>query len=340
MSAASNSRRDFLHAALAAGAATGLGGSIGAAGDDDSNGLPTRPLGKTGLRVSCLCLGGWHIGSVKNDNEAIKIMHTAIDEGLTFFDNAWDYHDGRSEELMGKALADGNRRDKVFLMTKNCGRDAKEVAKHLEDSLRRLKTDHIDLVQFHEINYDNDPEWIVERGCLTEMQKAQKAGKVRFLGFTGHKSPHIHLKMLGVHTWDSVQMPVNVCDVFYRSFVKQVLPEATRLGTAVLGMKSLGGGKGQFVEKKVCTAEEAHRYALTQPIASLVTGIDSMDVLKSNIATARHFKALEGAELEALLAKVKPLAGDGRHEHFKSTQKFDSPYHQKQHELSKEHVGE
>jgi predicted aldo/keto reductase-like oxidoreductase len=240
---------------------------------------------------------------------------------------------------MGKAL-DGTRREKVFLMTKNCGREAKEVRQHMDDSLRRLKTDRIDLVQFHEINYDNDPEWIVERGCLAELQKAQKAGKVRFIGFTGHKSPHIHLKMLKAHTWDTVQMPINVCDEFYRSFVKQVLPEATRLGTAVLGMKSLGGGKGQFVEKGVCTAEEAHRYALSQPIASLVTGIDSMDVLKKNVATARGFKALEGAELEALLTKIKPHAGDGRHEHFKSTQKFDSPYHQKQHGLTKEEVGE
>jgi predicted aldo/keto reductase-like oxidoreductase len=336
MAAASN-RREFLHATVAAGAAAGL---AGAASDSPAAvGLPTRPLGKTGIQVSCLALGGWHIGSVKDDGEAIKIMHAAIDEGLTFFDNAWDYHDGHSEEVMGKALADPAKRKQVFLMTKNCGRDAKEVRKHLDDSLRRLKTDHIDLVQFHEINYDNDPEWIVERGCLAEMQKAQKAGQVRFVGFTGHKSPHIHLKMLGVHAWDTVQMPVNVCDSFYRSFVKQVIPEATRLGTAVLGMKSLGGGRGEFVQKKICTAEEAHRFALSQPISTLVTGIDSMDVLKKNIATARSFKPLEGKELDALLAKVKPEAGDGRHEHFKSTQRFDSPYHQKQHHLTKEEVG-
>jgi uncharacterized protein len=332
-------RREFLHATVAAGAAAGLAESAASAGDDASKGLPLRTLGKAGVQVSCLALGGWHIGSVKDDKEAIKIMHAAIDEGLTFFDNAWDYHDGHSEEVMGKALSDPAKRKAVFLMTKNCGRDAKEVRKHLDDSLRRLKTDHLDLVQFHEINYDNDPDWIIERGCLAEIQKAQNAGQVRFIGFTGHKSPHIHLKMLGEYAWDTVQMPVNVCDAFYRSFVKQVLPAATRLGTAVLGMKSLGGGHGEFVQKKVCTAEEAHRYALSQPIAALVTGIDSMEVLKQNVATARNFKPLDSQELEALLAKVKPEAGDGRHEHFKSTQKFDSPYHQKQHHLTKEEIG-
>src|SRR5262245_4344078 len=328
-------RREFLHATVAAG----LAASAAGAGEDNSKGLPLRTLGKTGVQVSCLALGGWHIGSVKDDKEAIKIMHAAIDEGLTFFDNAWDYHDGHSEEVMGQALSDPAKRKQVFLMTKNCGRDAKEVRKHLDDSLRRLKTDRIDLVQFHEINYDNDPDWIIERGCLAEMQKAQKAGQVRFIGFTGHKSPHIHLKMLGEYQWDTVQMPVNVCDAFYRSFVKQVLPAAAQLGTAVLGMKSLGGGRGEFVQKKVCTAEEAHRYALSQPIASLVTGIDSMDVLKQNVATARNFRPLDVKELSDLLAKVKPEAGDGRHEHFKSTQKFDSPYHQKQHHLTRDEVG-
>lgn len=336
MNNSSSTRRDFLHAAVAASAT----GAVVASNSQSAPaaGLPTRPLGQSGVNVSCLALGGWHIGSVKHDGEAIRIMHAAIDEGLTFFDNAWDYHDGRSEELMGQALTDG-RRNKVFLMTKNCGRDAKEVRRHLDDSLRRLRTDHIDLMQFHEINYDNDPEWIVERGCLAALQKAQADGQVRFIGFTGHKSPHIHLKMLAVYQWDTVQMPVNVCDHFYRSFVRQVLPEAARKGTAVLGMKSLGGGQGQFVQKKVCTAEEAHRFALSQPIASLVTGIDSMEILQKNIATARSFRPLEKAELDVLLSKVQPVAGDGRHEHFKSTQKFDSPYHQKQHELTKDHIG-
>src|SRR5204863_9362885 len=198
-----------------------LGLAAGSEGADDSaQGLPTRPLGKTGERVSMLCLGGWHIGSVKDEKEAIRIMHAALDNGLTFFDNAWDYHDGGSEEIMGKALAMDGKRKKCFLMTKNCARDAKGTRQHLEDSLRRLKTDVLDLWQFHEINYDNDPDWVVEKGALAEALKAQKEGKVRFLGYTGHKSPHIHLKMIARHAWDTVQMPINVCDWFYRSFVK------------------------------------------------------------------------------------------------------------------------
>jgi predicted aldo/keto reductase-like oxidoreductase len=332
MSEQTNTRREFLQMGLASAAGLGLPAGLESAG---SQGLPTRPLGKTGERVSILCLGGWHIGAVKDEKEAVRIMHAAIDEGLTFFDNAWDYHDGHSEEIMGKGLSAPGKRKTVFLMTKNCNRDAKGTRQCLEDSLRRLKTDVIDLWQFHEINYDNDPDWIVERGALATALKAQQEGKVRFLGFTGHKSPHIHLKMLGKHTWDTAQMPINLCDHFYRSFVHQVVPEATKRNTAVLGMKSLGGGQpGRFITAKACTVEEALRYALSQPIASLVAGIDSMDVLKQDIAIARSFKPLAGDELEAALARIKPVAGDGRHERFKSTQFFDSPYHQMQHGLT------
>src|SRR5262245_60519354 len=199
-----NTRREFLQTTAAAGATLALAAPVIA--EDNARGLPTRPLGTTKERVSMLCLGGWHIGSIKDQKEAIKIMHAALDEGLTFFDNAWDYHDGGSEEVMGKALAEGGKRKKCFLMTKNCARDAKGTRQHLEDSLKRLRTDHLDLWQFHEINYDNDPDWIVEKGALAEALKAQKAGKVRFLGFTGHKSPHIHLQMLTRHKWDTVQM--------------------------------------------------------------------------------------------------------------------------------------
>lgn len=336
----SSNRREFLQASLAAGAAVGLAGDAGAA-DADREGLATRPLGKTGVRVSMLCLGGWHIGDVKDSEEAIKIMHAALDEGLTFFDNAWDYHDGGSEEIMGKALAADGKRKKCFLMTKCCARDAKETRKHLEDSLRRLQTDHLDLWQFHEINYDNDPDWIFDRGAFAEARKAQKEGKVRFLGFTGHKDPHIHLKMLGKYDWDTVQMPINVCDYFYRSFAHQVVPEAVRRNIAPIGMKSLGGGsnhKGRFPTEKVCTVEQALTYSLTQPIASLVVGIDSMDVLKQDLAIARAFKPYDEAALRKLLAQVKGVAGDGRHERFKSTQLFDGPYHQKQHKLTKQDV--
>jgi predicted aldo/keto reductase-like oxidoreductase len=335
------SRRDFLHATLAGAAAGGLVTAAVGGGEKSGTGLPTRPLGKTGARVSILCLGGWHIGSVKKEAEAIKIMHAAIDEGLNFFDNAWDYHDGGSETVMGKALKMGGKRQKVFLMTKNCARDARGTRKHLEDSLKRLQTDVLDLWQFHEINYDNDPDWIIEKGALKEALKAQKEGKVRFLGFTGHKSPHIHLKMLGKYQWDTVQMPINLCDYHYRSFVHQVVPAARKKGIAAIGMKSLGGGsdhKGRFVVAKVCTVEEALTYSLSQDIASLVVGIDSMDVLKQDLAIARKFKKLGKEQLQKLVAKVKDVAGDGRHERFKSTQLFDGPYHQKQHHLTKEEV--
>jgi predicted aldo/keto reductase-like oxidoreductase len=336
MSDSENTRREFLQAGIAGTAALAL--SNESKGDDpQSTGLPMRALGKTGIKVSIICLGGWHIGSVKDKDEAVKIMHTAIDEGINFFDNCWDYHDGGSEEIMGKGLAaDGGKwRKRVFLMTKVCSREAKEVRKQIEDSLRRMKTDVIDLMQMHEINWDNDPEWVVEKGGLAELLKIQKEGKVRFVGFTGHKSPLIHAKMLPVHEWDTVQMPVNVCDHFYRSFVTEICPHAEKRGIGVIGMKTLGGGTkeagGKLVAAKVCSADEAIRFALSQPIASAVTGIDSMDVLNQNIRIAREFKPLAGEELERLLARVKPHAGDGRHERFKSTIDFDGPYHRKQH---------
>jgi uncharacterized protein len=336
-----NDRREFLNRSLAAGAALGFAGLAAAEEDKSDKGLSTRALGKTGEKVSLLCLGGWHIGSVKDQKEAVKIMHAALDGGMTFFDNAWDYHDGGSEEVMGKALAEDGKRKKCFLMTKNCGRDAKTVQAHLDDSLKRLKTDVIDLMQFHEINYDNDPDWIVEKGGLGVLIKAKKEGKIRFLGYTGHKDPHIHLKMLPKHTWDTVQMPINVCDYHYRSFAKQVVPEANKKGVGVIGMKSLGGGsdgKGRFVTAGVCTVQEARTYALSQPIASLVVGIDSMKVLEQDLKIGRNFKPLDEEALKKLVAKVKEVAGDGRHERFKSTQLFDGPYHQKQHGLTEKEV--
>ncbi len=333
----SNTRREFLQTAVAGGTALGIT-ALAEADDAGRKGLATRALGRTGVNVSILCLGGWHIGSIKNEKEAIRIMHTAIDEGLTFFDNAWDYHDGGSEAVMGKALASGGRRQQVFLMTKNCNRDAKGSRQHLEESLRRLQTDVIDLWQFHEINYDNDPDWIAERGALAEALRAKKEGKIRFLGFTGHKSPLIHLNMLARHNWDTVQMPVNVCDPHYRSFIRQVIPEANKRGIGVIGMKSLGGGaafRGRFVMEKVCTAEEARTFALSQRISSLVVGIDSLEVLRQDLAVARKFPALTEQQLQQLrdqlAERVRPVAGDGRFETFKSTQNYDGIYHRIQH---------
>ncbi|MGL4550767.1 MAG: aldo/keto reductase [Gemmataceae bacterium] len=305
-----------------------------------SDAMPMRELGRTGEKVSILCLGGWHVRSIADDAESVRVMHAAIDGGMTFFDNAWDYHDGGSEEIMGRALAGGKRRQ-VFLMTKNCGRDAKTVAQHLDDSLRRLKTDVIDLMQFHEINYDNDPEWIVERGGLGVLLDAQKAGKVRFLGYTGHKDPRIHLDMLPRHAWDTVQLPTNVLDWHYRSFLRDVVPQANARGVGVIGMKSLGGGKdgmGRFISGKVCTPQEAIRFALSQPIASLVTGIDSMKVLEQNLAIGQGFVPMPADEQAALLARVKAVAGDGRHELFKSAQTHDGVYHRAQHDMTEEQI--
>jgi predicted aldo/keto reductase-like oxidoreductase len=305
------------------------------------SGIPTRPLGKTGEKVSILCLGGWHIRSVKADAEAVKMMHAAIDGGLAFFDNAWDYHDGGSEEIMGKALSEGGYRKKCFLMTKNCGRDARTVEAHLEDSLRRLKTDVIDLMQFHEINYDNDPDWIVDKGGLGVLLDAKQAGKIRYLGFTGHKDPRIHLEMLKRHAWDTVQMPINVLDFHYRSFVRNVLPVANEAGVGVIGMKSLGGGRQQmarFVSHGVCSPQEGIRWALSQPVATVVVGIDSWDVLRQNLEIGQKFRAMSAEEQAALQQSVKGVAGDGRHELFKSTQMHDGPYHRKQHNMTESDI--
>lgn len=298
--------------------------------------MPTRPLGRTGANVSVLCFGGWHFAQPElSDEAAIRLVQRAADSGFTFFDNAWDYHEGRSEELMGRALAEGGRRKNVFLMTKNCARDAAGTRQHLEDSLTRLRTDHLDLWQFHEINYDNDPDWIVEKGALAEALKAQKEGKVRFIGFTGHKAPHIFLKMLPVHTWDTVQLPVNVCDYWYRSSIHELLPTLTAKGIGAIGMKSLGGGNlasgGVIAANNVCTAQEAIRYAVSQAVASVVVGIDSEKVLDQDLAIGNAFTPMTAAEMDALQKRVKDVSTDGRFEPSKSTQNYDGPYHRRQH---------
>jgi uncharacterized protein len=325
-------RREFLlEAATASFALTTLAGDVFASHQAaGATGLPTRVLGRTGERVSILCLGGWHIGSVKDDAEAIRIMHTAVDQGLTFFDNCWDYHDGGAEEIMGRALT-GGRRDKVFLMTKNCERDYAGSMTCLDDSLRRLKTDRIDLWQFHEIIYDNDPDWVFEKGGLRAAVEARKAGKVRYIGFTGHKDPRIHLAMLGKpFDWDTCQFPVNVLDLHYRSFQKQVLPVCLKNKVGAIGMKGFGGGNG-IARQAGLTPEEAYRYALSQPVASQVVGMTTLEQLEQNIKLAREFTPLSDAEQSKLTEKVKPFATDGRFEQFKSTQNFDGPVHRRQH---------
>jgi uncharacterized protein len=330
-SSATTRREFFRDAAVSAVALRALTGDVLASQQPaTATGLPTRVLGRTGERVSILCLGGWHIGSVKDPNEAIRIMHAAVDDGLTFFDNCWDYHDGGAEEIMGRALADG-RRDKAFLMTKNCERDYAGSMKCLDDSLRRLRTDRIDLWQFHEIIYDNDPDWVFEKGGLKAAIEARKAGKVRYIGFTGHKDPRIHLAMLGKpFEWDACQFPVNVLDLHYRSFQKQVLPVCLKRKVGAIGMKGLGGGNG-IARGAGLTPEEAYRFALSQPISSQVVGMTTIEQLQQNIALARTFKPLSPGEQSALAEKVKPFATDGRFEQFKSTQTFDGPVHRRQH---------
>ena len=326
-------RRSFFQGVFGSAAAVAVAQQA-LAQQDNGDGLPTRRLGRTGEQVSILCLGGWHIGAVEDDKEATRIMHAAVDEGMTFFDNAWDYHNGRSEELMGRALAEPGKRDKVFLMTKNCERDYEGSKSNLEESLRRLQTDRIDLWQFHEINYDSDPDWVFDKGGLKAALEAQKAGKVRYIGFTGHKDPSIHIKMLNKpYDWATSQMPVNILDAHYRSFQKKAVPLCLARDVGVLGMKSLGGGapRGRIPSRTELTSEECRRYALSLPVSTLVVGIASMEELMADIKIARNFKPMSDEEKAAVVAKGADVAGDGRHEGFKSTQNFDGPHHRIQH---------
>jgi predicted aldo/keto reductase-like oxidoreductase len=331
MTPTSPNRREFLQAGAAGLAAAGL---VGAAEPSRTNpgGIPLRPLGKTGEQVTMIGLGGYHSTGHKDEAESLALIQRAVDEGITFLDNCWDYHDGVAEERMGKALAQGHRRDQVFLMTKCCGRTAEDARSNLEDSLRRLRTDHLDLWQFHEIVYDNDPDWIFEKGGAIETAlKAKEQGKVRFIGFTGHKDPSIHLKMLGKpYDWASVQMPLNVMDGHFRSFQHRVLPELLKRQIAPIGMKSLGGA-GKIVSEAGVPVEDALRYVLSLPIATLVSGIDSMKVLEQNLKIVRDFKPLSEDERRAIEGRVLRVAGDGRFELFKTTKFYDGPVHRNQH---------
>lgn len=294
-------------------------------------GIPVRPLGNTGLEASIIGLGGAHLAQPQiEQSESLRIIQTAIDEGITFLDNAWDYYEGEAERRMGLGIQ--GRRDQVVLMTKVCGRDRKTAEENLHDSLRRLQTDMIDIWQFHEINYDNDPDWIfAAEGALETAVRAREAGKVRFIGFTGHKSPHILLKMLDQDfDWDTCQMPINVMDAHFRSFQHDVLPELNRRGIAALGMKSLGGA-AQFINNAGLSVEQCRRYALSLPISTLISGLVSLDELQQAIALARNFTPLTEGEKAELLEQVRAEATDGRHEWFKTTQYYDSKPHRDQH---------
>ncbi|HKJ85430.1 MAG TPA: aldo/keto reductase [Spirochaetia bacterium] len=295
------------------------------------SGVPKRPLGSTGEMVSIIGVGGGHVGSGSlSDKEAVHLVQYAIDHGITFMDNAWEYAEGRAESRMGQAIAD--RRDKVFLMTKVCARDRDGARRQLEDSLRRLRTDLIDLWQFHEVNYGNDPEWIFDPGgAIHAAREALETGKVRFVGFTGHKEPAYHLAMLDQdYPWAALQMPVNVMDASYRSFVNGVLPEAKQRGIGVIGMKSLGGS-GQLVTEAGVAVEDCIGYALSQPIATLVCGMQSIAEVDQNVAIASDFQPMTESELAALVERTRPVATDGRFEYFKTMQYFDSGMHQRQH---------
>jgi len=309
-------------------------------------GLPRRPFGRAGDPVSIIALGGWHsVARVALDkadeSESIRLMHAAIDEGINFFDNAWDYHDGFAEEVMGRALAIDGKRNQVFLMTKNCERDYAGSVRDLEDSLRRLQTDRLDLWMFHECNYDNDPDWIFERGAIRAAIEAQQAGKVRYIGFTGHKDPRIHRKMLAKpHQWDAALMPINILDAHYRSFLNEVVPTCHEIGAAPLGMKGFGGGwpNGRILyrmgEKKGITARELLRFNLSQPIVSQVVGIKNIEQLRFAASVARTFTPMPEGEQDELLRSVSLEAGDGRHETFKSTNDHDGPHHRRQHDFA------
>lgn len=333
MTSPNPNRREFLQAGagvVAAGVATR---AIGAEPVNEA-GIPLRPFGKTGRNVSIMALGG-HASTNPgklSEPESLRLIQRAVDEGITFMDNCWDYHDGVAETRMGKALAAAGRRDKAFLMTKVCGRTAAEAQSNLEDSLKRLQTDHIDLWMFHEIVYDNDPDWVFAAdGAIKTGVQALKDGKVRYLGFTGHKDPSIHLKMLGMpYEWSAVLMPLNVMDAHYRSFQKQVLPELNKRGIAAMGMKSLGGN-GSIVTQAGIAVEDALRYVLSLPIATLVSGIDSEKVLDQNLKIVREFKPMSDDERRSVEAKSLLLAGDGRFELFKSSKLFDGGVHRKQH---------
>jgi predicted aldo/keto reductase-like oxidoreductase len=289
--------------------------------------MPYRVLGRTGERVSAIGLGGWHLGLERVDEQlSIRIVRSAIDRGINFLDNCWDYNGGASETRMGKALRDGYRNE-AFLMTKIDGRSKGEAARQLEESLRRLQTDRIDLVQHHEILRYEDPHRIfAEDGANAALVEARQAGKLRYIGFTGHKDPRIHLYMLEVardhgFTFDTVQMPLNVMDAHYRSFERLVLPELVKLNIGVLGMKSLANGI--ILRSNTLGAIECLHYALNLPTSVVITGVESMEILEQAFTAARTFRPMSKAQVKALLKKTAEAASRGEFEPFKTTSIFD-----------------
>jgi len=291
--------------------------------------MPYRTLGRSGEKVSLLGLGGYHIGIQKTEAESIRIIQTAIDNGVNFLDNCWDYNDGQSEIRMGLALKNGYRQ-KVFLMTKIDGQVKDVCAKQIDDSLRRLQTDTIDLVQFHEVIRPGDPDRIFgPDGSFEAALAAKKAGKIRYLGFTGHKDPDIHLKMLNTgfahgFTFDAVQMPLNVMDAHYHSFAKKVVPVLVQHGIGVLGMKPLASG--MILRSQTVNAIDCLHYAMNLPTSVVINGCDSLDRLNHGLMAARTFKPLTEPELSALLSRTVAAGAQGKYEPFKTTRDFDGTW--------------
>jgi len=319
-------RRRFLQTAAVTTLMTSLSKKIAHAAETGS--VSMRVLGRSGERVSIVGVGGYHIG-VPNEQGAIRIVRTALDNGINFLDNCWDYNGGQSEVRMGKALRDGYRQ-KAFLMTKIDGRTKQAASQQLEESLSRLQTDHIDLLQFHEVIRDEDPDRIfAKNGGLEAVLEAKKAGKVRYIGFTGHKSPDIHLKMLNTafahgFTFDAVQMPLNVMDAHYNSFEKKVLPVLVEHKIGVLGMKPMGDKI--ILKSKTATPVECLHYAMNLPTSVVITGCDSIDILHQALEAARSFKPMGSSEVAQLLAKTDTAAKNGEFERYKISHDFDGTY--------------
>ena len=321
------SRRQFLGMTAAS---LLMAANVNQAGKAESkNGMPYRALGRTGETVSLVGLGGYHLARQSDVAESIRIIRTGIDEGINFLDNCWDYNGGDSEVRMGKALRDGYRQ-KAFLMTKIDGRTKTAAVTQLNESLRRLQTDRIDLLQFHEVIRDSDPDRVfAEGGAMEAVLEAKTAGKVRFIGFTGHKSPDIHLKMLATASkhgfrFDAVQMPLNVMDAHFDSFEKKVVPVLTKDGIGVLGMKSMGD---HFIlGSKTVTAVECLHYAMNLPTSVVITGCDSLPILQQALQAARSFQPMDPSQVTALLARTAKAAEAGQFELYKSTHQFDGTF--------------
>jgi predicted aldo/keto reductase-like oxidoreductase len=323
-------RRSFLKTAAATTLITSLHDKLAHA---SNAAVPMRTMGRSGEKISIVGLGGYHLGKQADEQESIRIIRAGMDAGINFLDNCWDYNGGESEVRMGKALRDGYRK-KAFLMTKIDGQTKKAAMEQLEESLRRLQTDHVDLLQFHEVIRDTDPARIFAAGSgMDAVMEAKKQGKVRYIGFTGHKSPDIHLKMLETafahgFTFDAVQMPLNVMDAHYDSFEKKVLPVLVKHEIGVLGMKPLGDQL--ILNSKTATPVECLHYAMNLPTSVVITGCDSMPILQQALDAARSFQPMSKADVGALLAKTAPAAGKGEFERYKISNDFDGTVHNPQ----------